>query len=300
VPAPRADLKVGFACNNRCVFCAQGDKRERCGALPLPSLFERLEAARAVSDSLVLTGGEPTVHRHIVRLVRAARARGFRHVQLQTNGRMLAYPHVLAALLQAGVTEISPSLHGSSAVTHDALTCAPGSFEETVAGIRNAVAAGVLVVSNSVVTRRNLAELDAIVTLLGELGVRHVQLAFVHPVGAALERFDEVVPWLSELHEPLAAALAAARAFGVRLVTEAVPLCCLTGMRELAVEAAIPPTVVLDLDQQVDYARWRRELGKAHGPPCERCALRLECEGPWREYPEHRGWAELRPIEDRP
>ena len=43
----------------------------------------------------------------------------------------------IASLIAAGATEFSPSLHGSTAAIHDELTQAPGSFDQTVAGLKN-------------------------------------------------------------------------------------------------------------------------------------------------------------------
>lgn len=294
---PRADVKVGFACNNRCVFCAQGDKRSGCAKIPVEELAARLASVRE-RGGLVLTGGEPLLHPDLLRLIALARRLGFRAVQIQTNGRMLAYPGAVERLLAAGATELSPSLHGATAEVHDALTRAPGSFEQTVAGIRNAVAAGASLITNTVMTRGNLADVPAIVELLASLGVRQAQLAFVHPVGTAMERFDEVVPRLPDVVAPLARARAIARAHGMRLVTEAVPFCFLPGMADLAVEDAIPPTTVIDLDgRAADYSTWRVAEGKEHGDPCARCSMRARCEGPWREYVERFGWNELRPLQ---
>lgn len=295
----RLDLKLGFACNNRCVFCAQGEKRKVCGARPKEALLEELRTGRARCSGVVFTGGEPTLHKRVLELVRAARALGYSTIQLQTNGRMLAYPAVVDRLVEAGVTEFSPSLHGASADEHDALTAAGGSFRDSLAGIANAVASGAAVVTNTVVTARNTGSLSAIVGLLGSVGVEQAQLAFVHPVGTALERFDEVVPRLPDLVEPLGQARDVARELGMRLMTEAVPLCFLPGMEELAVERTIPETTVADLAGHIDYSAWRVSEGKAHGPPCSSCSALPRCEGPWREYPERRGWSEFCPIVDR-
>ena len=293
----RADVKVGFACNNSCLFCAQGHRRDACAAVPQAELEERLLEARARTRSLVLTGGEPTAHRHLVAVIHRARELGFDPIQIQTNGRMLSYPKVLDVLLRAGANEFSPALHGSTAELHDSLTRAPGSFAETVLGIRNVVASGAALVTNSVVVRQNLHDLSALVTLLASLGVENMQLALVHPVGTAAERFDEVVPRLPSIVEPLTRARAAARTAGVRLVTEAVPLCFLPGMESLAVEANIPDTTVFDYDgASLDYSTWRAGEGKLHGPPCVGCGARARCEGPWKEYPEHFGWAEFQPL----
>jgi MoaA/NifB/PqqE/SkfB family radical SAM enzyme len=296
-PPPRADLKVGFACNNRCVFCAQGGKRIECGSIPLEELVSRLKEVRPRSQGLVLTGGEPTIYKRIVALVAAARQLGYFPIQIQTNGRMLGYEQVLRALLQAGASEFSPSLHGSTAEVHDALTRAPGSWKESSEGIRRVASLGLPLVTNSVVTQGNTHDLPELVRLLADLGVKHAQLAFVHPVGTAMELFDEVVPRLPDVVEPIARARDIARARGLRLVTEAMPLCFLRGMEELAVEDSIPITTVVDLNGQVaDYSGWRVAEGKSHGPPCETCAVRHRCEGPWREYPDKYGWDEFIPL----
>lgn len=293
----RADVKVGFACNNRCVFCAQGERRGVCGAVPFEELLERLAEVRRSTRSLVLTGGEPTVHRRIVALVQAAARLGFHPIQLQTNGRMLAYPKVLDALVSAGLTEVSPSLHGSTPDIHDALTRCEGSWRESAEGIRNAVISGLPVVTNSVITRRNVDDLPELVALLATLGVFRAQLAFVHPVGTAAVEFDAVVPRLSDVVGPLGRARAIALSAGMTLVTEAVPYCFLRGMESLCVEADIPATTVVEMRGEVcDYSRWRVAEGKAHGPPCEGCAARTRCEGPWREYPARFGWGEFIPL----
>jgi len=295
---PRADLKVGFACNNRCVFCAQGDKRSECDSLPIEELIARLKKVTGGQQGLVLTGGEPTLYKRLPSLVVAAKRLGYAPIQIQTNGRLLGYPEVLERLRQAGADEFSPSLHGSTAAIHDALTRAPGSFEQSVAGIANVARLGLPLVTNSVVTKGNVHDLPALVALLGDLGVRAAQLAFVHPVGTALELFDEVVPRLPDVVEPVRRARDVARRYEMRLVTEAIPHCFLRGMEELSVEASIPDTTVIDLDGQVlDYSEWRVAAGKSHGHPCTRCSARRECEGPWREYPDAFGWSEFVPFD---
>jgi len=293
----RADVKVGFACNNRCMFCAQGHKREGCAHVPFEDLLGRLRKGRESSDELVLTGGEPTLHPRVLELVTAAKELGYEQIQVQTNGRRLAYPSFVDALVTAGVTEFSPALHGPTAEVHDALTRAPGSFRQTVAGIRYLASRRLPIVSNSVVVRGNLPHIPALVDLLGRLGAGQAQLAFVHPVGTAYALFDQVVPRLPDFVEPLRRSKTIARRYGMVLVTEAVPFCFLPDMYELAVEDRIPETTVIDLDgAPFDYGAWRPAEGKAHGPPCERCTMRLRCEGPWREYPEKFGWDDFVPI----
>ena len=293
----RLDLKVGFACNNRCSFCAQGEKRARREAKGYAELVATLARERPRAEGLVLTGGEPTVHKKLLKVVQSARRLGYSPIQIQTNGRLLAYPAGVAAYLDAGATEFAISLHAPMRSVHDELTRAPGSFVQSLAGIRNVLAAGARVITNSVITQRNTELLPELVAMLAAIGVRQMQLAFVHPVGTAMELFDEVVPRLPDVVEPVLEAARVASECGVDLMTEAIPLCFLPGREELAVEARIPPTTVADLDGEPgDHSKWRVVEGKAHGPPCDACSKRHVCEGPWREYPERRGWSEFVPL----
>jgi len=299
--AERVDVKVGFSCNNRCRFCVQGDKRERFTDRDTDEACLLLEQAVADSDSVVFTGGEVTVRRDVVTLVRHAREVGFRQIQVQTNGRMLAYHRLCEELIAAGVTEFSPALHGPTAQIHDHLTRARGSFEQTVQGIRNLIEMGQRVLTNSVVVRSNYRHLPELASLLVGLGVQQYQFAFVHPLGAAGVDFRSVVPRHSLVEPFCARGLAVGQRAGTEVMTEAIPYCFLHGHEDAAAERYVPRTKIYDAEQVLDdYTEYRLAEGKAHGEPCERCTWRRVCEGPWREYSEHYGWDEFVPREDDP
>jgi MoaA/NifB/PqqE/SkfB family radical SAM enzyme len=303
-PAPiprRLDVKVGFSCNNRCVFCVQGDKRDRFEDRTTEEVRAVLAERRAEAEGVVFTGGEATVRSDILELVAYARALGFRTIQLQTNGRRLAYRAFVRELARAGCTEVSPALHGSTAPLHDALTQAPGAFEQVIAGIRNARRYRLPVITNSVVVTDNVPDLPALTRLLVSLDVQQLQFAYVHPIGTAQRRFDEVVPRFGDALPFIHRALDVARAAGVRAFTEAIPYCLMQGYEEHVVETRIPATCVVDARQTIeDYTAYRLAEGKLKGPRCEACTFGSVCEGPWREYPERFGFDELSPRQDDP
>jgi MoaA/NifB/PqqE/SkfB family radical SAM enzyme len=295
----RVDVKVSFSCNNRCRFCVQGDKRSRFADRTTSEAKRLLRKARRRADSIVFTGGEPSLRKDFLELVRESRRIGFRQVQLQTNGQMLAYPAFARACVEAGVTEVSPALHGHVAALHEFLTGREGSFACTVRGIENARAVGLPVLTNTVVTKPNRRHLADIARLLVRLGVSQLQFAFVHPVGSAAENFASIVPRMSLIVDELARALDIAAEAGVRAMTEAVPLCFLRGREASAAEWIIPEASVFDAEGIIDdYREFRLKEGKAKGPPCRRCLLDRVCEGPWREYPARYGWQEFVPRRD--
>jgi pyruvate-formate lyase-activating enzyme len=293
----RLDVKLGFSCNNRCLFCVQGDKRTRYPDKTTDEIREILTEGRQGAEDVVFTGGEVTIRKDLPELVSHAKELGYRVIQIQTNGRMLSVSSALARLIKAGANEFSPAIHGPSAEVHDALTQAPGSFRQTVKGVQNVKKLGLPVILNSVICQANHRLLPEMAHLFVALEVDQFQLAFVHALGTAGENFDSVVPRFSEIMPFVHEALSIGRASGVRCMTEAIPLCFLGPDAGFAAEAIIPATRIVDAQREVpDYTRYRLEVGKAKGPPCAECSLDHVCEGPWREYPENLGWEEFRPV----
>ncbi len=292
----RADLKTGYNCNSNCVFCVIGDKLFT-GDRSYDECVEELKQSRATCDDVVFTGAEVTIRPDFFRLVAAARALGYRSIQIQTNGRMFAYREFCERAIQAGANEFSPSIHGHIARLHDGLTRSEGSFDQIVQAIRNLRALGQRIVTNTVATRQNMRHLPSLARLLVELGVDQFQIAFPHPTGHAETYFNGVVPRMRELAPHLAAALQVGIDAGVRCMAEAIPFCQLPGYERYISELHIPPTeIVYDGFVVPDYRRDRMERGKTRFAQCATCRFEPMCEGPWREYPEHVGADEFQPV----
>lgn len=293
----RIDLKIGFACNNLCRFCVQGDKRSRFSPPPLEKLKDELKKGRKIAGGVVFTGGEPTLRGDLFELLSFARELGYGTIQIQTNGRVFASKRYCADAVAAGATEFSPALHGHSAELHDYLTRSPGSFRQTCAGIRNLKELGQHVLTNSVITRPNFRNLADLARLLVALGVDQFQLAFVHPVGTAGRNFTSVVPRFEMIAPHVMEALGEGKRAGRPVFTEAIPPCILPGYEDCVVEERIPRTKVVDAEAVIeDYREYRLKEGKLKGPECGRCRHDPACEGPWKEYPETYGFGELRPL----
>lgn len=295
----RIDIKTGFHCNNKCFFCVQGDKRFEYGDKTAADIKEQLEQAIRDSDSIVFTGGEVTIRKDLPELVAYARDLGFKQIQIQTNGRMLAYRKLTERLIEAGATEFSPALHGHVPELHDYLTRAPGAFEQTSKGIVLLKKLGQTVITNSVITRSNYRHLPELAALLVRLGVDQFQFAFVHPVGAAMKYFKQIVPRMTLIEPYMKKGLLVGLRAGRRVMTEAVPYCFMKGFEPYVGEQVIPRTKIFDANFVLDdYTEFRLNEGKAKGPNCKECVYFFECEGPWREYPDEYGFDEFVPRKD--
>lgn len=293
----RADIKTGYDCNSNCLFCVIGDKLFS-GDRSTRDVLEELRASRATCEDVVFTGAEVTIRRDFLALVRAAKRLGYRSIQIQTNGRVFAYPELCKKAVDAGANEFSPSVHGATARTHDALTRSKGSFDQIVRAIRNLKALGQRVVTNTVVAKQNLHELPEMARMFVALGVDQFQLAFPHPTGHAATHFKQVVPRMSEAAPRVREALAIGKAAGVACMAEAFPYCHMRAFEAEVAELHIPPTeIVYDGYVVPDYAHDRVHRGKTRFSSCGTCRFEPICEGPWKEYPAQVGDAEFVPVE---
>ena len=294
----RVDLKIGFKCNNRCEFCVQGDKRARYNPKPLDEIEEKLKEGRARgAQGVVLTGGEPTVHRTFLDTVRLAKDLGYETIQIQTNGRMFCYMDFCQKTIEAGATEFSPALHGSTAELHGFLTGNKDSFLQTVAGIKNLKSLGQYVLTNTVITKPNYRDLPDLAKLLVALDVDQFQLAFVHVAGSADKNREWLVPRKALVEPWVKSALSIGLRAGKIVMTEAIPYCRMKGFETCVAESIIPETTVFDAEGTIDsYTQTRLDDGKARREECEKCIYFKHCEGPWREYPDIYSWEEFEPI----
>ncbi|MCC6527335.1 MAG: radical SAM protein [Polyangiaceae bacterium] len=191
-------IELGFVCNNRCVFCAQGSLGARAGDDPADALAARVEAALEAlraDEPAAFVGGEPTLHEALPRWLAEAARRGAAPLLVQTNGRRLAYLAYARSLAAASpALGLEVSLQGQSAAMHDYHTSTPGSFAQTVQGLRHARALGVPFALTTVVTRSSFRHLAELVRLARHLGARSLYLARAERHGHAAAAADRVIP----------------------------------------------------------------------------------------------------------
>lgn len=176
-------LELTPACNNRCPGCSNIYSHARRPAATDAATWERwLTEFGPQAVQIRLTGGEPTLHPEFFRILAAATAYGAQ-VTVFTNGRW-PDPRMLVQRLR-GWPQLSGlliSLHGARPESHEMFSRVAGSFAETVANIRLAIAEGIPVALSTIITRSSWQELEAVAELGQRLGVQHV--AFNRYLGA--------------------------------------------------------------------------------------------------------------------
>lgn len=184
----RMDLMVSamtrggaWHCNQKCLHCyAAGQPLSDTPELTTAQWREILAKLRAANvPQVTFTGGEPTLRADLVELVGAAQ---WFVTRLNTNGRLLT-PELCRRLYEASLDSVQVTLYSHDPAVHNALVGAEG-FDDTVAGIRNAVAAGLSVSVNTPLCSLN-TDYAATVRFVHELGVRYVTCSGLIPSGSA-------------------------------------------------------------------------------------------------------------------
>jgi MoaA/NifB/PqqE/SkfB family radical SAM enzyme len=294
----RTDIKVWFACNNHCVFCVQWDKREKFKPRSIEEIKKIIEDEYNLwAKYVVFTGGEPTVHPKLTEAIAYAREIWYKQIQIQSNWTNFDKIEYVQELIDAWVTEFSPSIHWFKREMHDSQVKTAWAWDRVIKWLINLKKLNQLVIINSVITKDNYKEAPELAALLIKLWVTQFQFAFVHILWTAAKNGKKVVPTKTEILPYIHKALDIAKSANIPAFTEAMPYCMMQWYEYAIAENVMPETSVIDAEWKIDsYADYRWSEWKAKREECKKCIKYNVCEWPWKEYPEMYGWEEFKPI----
>ena len=208
----RMDLMVSamtkqgsWHCNQKCVHCyAAGQTLSDEEELSTDDWKKILDKCRAVGiPQVTFTGGEPTMREDLFELISYAR---WFISRLNTNGIRLT-PDYCKKLREAELDSVQITFYSSEAEIHNRLVGA-ARYEETFAGIKNAVAQGLSVSINTPLCTLNKDYVKTL-ELLHALGVIYVTCSGLITTGSAAQAPSEALQLESgELEQILRQAVA--------------------------------------------------------------------------------------------
>ncbi len=166
----RMDLALTYRCNDACLHCyvARPANYPEMDTASWKAVITRVWDAGI--PHVCFTGGEATLRPDLAELVAYAQEKGL-VTGLLTNGRRLADPAYVQALVAAGLDHVQITVESHDPTVHDAMVGAKGAWEETVAGVRNTVAAGLYTTTNTTLTHHNVPTIEETVAFIAALGV---------------------------------------------------------------------------------------------------------------------------------
>lgn len=175
------DKSGKWQCNQKCIFCYAAGQCKSCTEELSTEDWKRIidKLYKANVPMVTFTGGEPTMRNDIDTLVAHAERMVTR---LNTNGVNLT-PELVEKLKKAGLDSVQITLYSHNEAVHNSLVGCEH-FNDTVAGIKNAVSAGLDVSVNTPICKKNE---DYIKTLefINSLGVRFVTVSGLICTGMA-------------------------------------------------------------------------------------------------------------------
>jgi len=219
----RMDLALTYRCNNRCLHCYNEASRAR-DELTIDKWKQALDRVWALGiPHVVFTGGEPTLLDDLPELVAYAENLGL-ITGLNTNGRRLADQAFLDRLIGAGLDHVQITLESHDAAIHDRITAAKNAWAQTVAGIRNALASKIFVMTNTTLLKSNSAHLKKTLEFLAHIGVPTIGLNGLIYSGRGALTDEEIAE--SDLHALLEIAKSHVKNTGQRLIWYTPTLYC--------------------------------------------------------------------------
>jgi len=187
-------VRLTFDCNDRCVFCLDAHTHDGTNRSREEVKAQILDGRRKGAERLILSGGEPTIHPDYVQFIKLGRMAGYQKIQTVTNGRLFAYKEFLTRCIDAGLGEITFSIHGVNARIHDALVGTKGAFDQEIQGLQHALDDGRVIINIDVcVNRGNVKTLPDLLEKFTNMGVYEYDLLHVIPFGRAYTEGKETL-----------------------------------------------------------------------------------------------------------
>ncbi|MGQ9565884.1 MAG: radical SAM protein [Candidatus Bathyarchaeales archaeon] len=174
-----------YTCNLRCKHCYEdaGKKRPELSNEQAFEVIDILSKTAGVGlPALSFSGGEPLTRKDFFEVAAYAKKK-IPYISIATNGTLLSKDNV-ERLKDVGVDYVEVSLDGATANVHEEFRRVPGCFEKTMQGIRNSLDAGLDTCIATTVHRLNLYEVEKVVSIAEELGVRFMHFNYI-PTGRA-------------------------------------------------------------------------------------------------------------------
>lgn len=223
---------LGQTCNQRCYFCYFINRIE--DRQHPEHAFMSLDKAREIcnvlrsfygNSAIDIQGGEPTIYRDILELVRHCREIGL-YPTLITNALALIRPGVIESYRDAGLRDFLVSLHGVGEL-HDEVVRVPGAYARILSSIKRMQALGFPFRINCTMSKPVIPLLPEVARHAIDYGAYAVNFIAFNPFGdqESGRRRSDTVARYSEVSGQLAVAMELLEEAGIEVNVRYLPLC---------------------------------------------------------------------------
>lgn len=275
-------IQVVRCCNQRCRFCSNPVNDRELAPAAAKRLVDRY--LRLGYDGVILTGGEPTLYRHLPELIAYAARKGM-PCRLITNAQRTADPAYLDSLIRAGLSHLHVSVHSHRKAVQAGLTGNPDSLANIVRTLALLSRRDLGVDINSTICAQNEDHIHLATRWLCARFpyLKHFSWTYLDPLVERVAQDRGTIPTLRGSKRSLFLAMRFLDRTGRSFRLEKVPLCymgefghCSTETRALVKGES---RAVDFLDERKHYREHRWRYGKTEA--CRKCSLTAICAGLW-------------------
>ena len=277
----RIEIILSWICNNNCIFCSEDElKKIAIKKNKFTRSYDEIKEdiqnyAEKGYNHITFLGGEPTIHRDIIKIVNFAKNKGFKTIFITTNGRMLSNKDFVDKIISAGLNEVCISIHGTFEV-HDKMTRSSNSYNQAIRALDN-LNGKIKLMTNSVITKENIDNLASLMKILNDYELERCAIAYPLLRGNMLNNeiptYSDVYPHLKDIVE--------ASKHKVRISN--IPFCMLKGIEKNSDDIGYDER---DYKSALDDSGKRFEDGidETKIKKCKICEFNQECRGIPKEY----------------
>ena len=291
------DVMIGYACNVQCDYCSITDEMRKENMATAPVMAALAEARRRGARNVAFGGGEPTIRRSLLPLVRWCRDRGYTSIKIPSNGLMYSYPEFARDAVDAGITDFHISFMAHTDELYGRIMGRPDALSLVTQGVRNLKALGRTPIGDLIIKHDTWRHLGDIVEHWAGLGVDTFNLWLVSLSDRNRDNLESL-PTVSDMREGIVAAFERGKKLGVTVRSRHIPRCMLPGYEEHVVD--LRDDKVLVVTPRATFALWESKISpNTYAEKCNGCRYQHgSCLGLRRDYLERWGDAELVPTYD--
>jgi MoaA/NifB/PqqE/SkfB family radical SAM enzyme len=288
------DVMIGYACNVQCDYCSITDEMRQENMLTAAVMAQLADARARGATKVAFGGGEPTIRRSLLPLVRWCRDRGYREIKVPSNGLMYSYKAYAEEACDAGINRFHISFMAHTDALYEKIMGKPGALGLVTQGVRNLQAFGHKPVGDLIIKSDTWMHLADIVEHWAGLGVDTFNLWLVSLSDRNKDNLASLLP-VTEMREGIVAAFERGKQLGVTVRSRHIPRCLLYGYEEHI--ADLREDKVLVVTPRATFALWESRISpNAYSAKCEGCRHQHGvCLGARQDYLERYGDYELQP-----
>ena len=276
----KAILKINYICNNNCYFCHARTKKN-LNLCNINEIYDKIKQIKYKTDCIILSGGEPSINKDLIKISRLVKKEGLK-LGIVTNARIVSKKKAFDTLNKLKLSHIYTTFHSHEKDVYEKITKVPGSFKQTVEGIKNLLLIDEDLLVNIVLVKDNIKNLNKTVSFLINTGVKNIKLSFVEPVEKKdIRHTPDIIFSSKKVKEVLE------KFKGNDIGWDGFPLCLMAGHENKIKNLKTCNIQYISEAWENDFYE-SNEGNKIKTNNCKECKKREHCEGIYTTYLEYR------------